>query len=132
MGCFDNAHWRERQSSGTPLAWRTVSLGSTHVEGRVGLVTVRIYLIPIMKLLEGRSVLFNDALNTFYLRLYGVGHMVKDHSDSERGNPLQKKTVGVLLHEVSICFTTHSAHFVNGYNIGGRILILLGTLPTLN
>ena len=24
----------------------------------------------------------------FYLRLYGVGHMVKDHSDSERGNPL--------------------------------------------
>ena len=24
-------------------------------------------------------VLFNDALNTFYLRLYGVGHMVKDH-----------------------------------------------------
>ena len=34
------------------------------------------------------NVLFNDALNTFYLRLYGVGHMVKDHSYSERGNPL--------------------------------------------
>ena len=33
-------------------------------------------------------VLFNDALNTFYLRLYGVTHMVKDHSDSERENPL--------------------------------------------
>ena len=30
------------------------------------------------------NVLFNDTLNTFYLRLYGVGHMVKDHSDSER------------------------------------------------
>ena len=28
------------------------------------------------------NVVFNDALNTFYLRLYG------DHSDSERGNPL--------------------------------------------
>ena len=42
-------------------------------------------------IVEGRkegNVLFNDALNTFYLRLYGVGHMVKDHSDSERGNPL--------------------------------------------
>ena len=27
------------------------------------------------------SVLFNDAINTFYLRLYGVRHiMVKDHS----------------------------------------------------
>ena len=35
------------------------------------------------------NVLFNDALNTFYLRLYGIRHMVKDHSDSEKGNPLQ-------------------------------------------
>ena len=34
------------------------------------------------------NYLFNDALNTFYLRLYDVRHMVKDHSDSERGNPL--------------------------------------------
>ena len=41
--------------------------------------------IPLFK--EG-NVLFNDALNTFYLRLYGVRHMVKDHSDSEKGNPL--------------------------------------------
>ena len=30
------------------------------------------------------NVLFNDTLNTFYLRLYGVVYMVKDHSDSER------------------------------------------------
>ena len=30
------------------------------------------------------NVLFNDALNTFYLRLNGVGHMVQNHSDSER------------------------------------------------
>ena len=34
------------------------------------------------------NVLFNDALKTFYLRLNGARHMVKDHSDSERGNPL--------------------------------------------
>ena len=34
------------------------------------------------------NVLFNDALNSFYLRLYGVRHMVKDNSDSEKGNPL--------------------------------------------
>ena len=34
------------------------------------------------------NILFNDALNTFYLRLYGVRHVIKDHSDSERGNPL--------------------------------------------
>ena len=38
-----------------------------------------------MKKEEG-NVLFNDTLNTFYLRLYGIGHIVKDHSDSERGN----------------------------------------------
>ena len=38
-------------------------------------------------LLEG-NVLFNDALNTFLKRLYGVRHMVKDHSDSDKGNPL--------------------------------------------
>ena len=37
---------------------------------------------------EGRNVLFNNALNTFYLRLYGVRHMVKNHLDSERGNLL--------------------------------------------
>ena len=27
------------------------------------------------------NVLFNDALNTFYLRLYGVGHMVKEREN---------------------------------------------------
>ena len=37
---------------------------------------------------ERGNVLFNDALNTFYLPLYGVRHMVKDHSDSEKENPL--------------------------------------------
>ena len=31
--------------------------------------------------MEG-NVLFDDALNTIYLLLYGVGHMVNDHSDS--------------------------------------------------
>ena len=36
---------------------------------------------------EGNA-LFNDTLNTFYLRLYGVRHMVKDHSDSQKGNLL--------------------------------------------
>ena len=41
--------------------------------------------------MEGRkegNVLFNDTLNTFYLRLYGVRHMVEDHSDNERVNLL--------------------------------------------
>ena len=39
---------------------------------------------------EGKKemFLFNDTLNTFYLRLYGVIHRVKKHSDREIGNPL--------------------------------------------
>ena len=37
---------------------------------------------------EGGNALFNDTLNTFYLWLYDIRHMVKDHSDSERENPL--------------------------------------------
>ena len=32
------------------------------------------------------NVLFNDALNTFYLWLYGVRHMVKNHSISSKGS----------------------------------------------
>ena len=31
---------------------------------------------------------FTDALNTFYLWLYGIRHMVKDLLDSEKGNLL--------------------------------------------
>ena len=46
--------------------------------------------IPIsgVRFYQEGNILFNDALNTFYLRLYGVRHMVKDHSDSRRGNVL--------------------------------------------
>ena len=37
---------------------------------------------PVQPVLEKRkeeNVLFIDALNTFYLRLYGVGYIVMDH-----------------------------------------------------
>ena len=67
-----------------------------------------------------RNVLFNDALNTFYLQLYGVRHMVKDHSDSEKGNPLppHRLTARVLLYAPShrqdntyhgLCYTSRGA-----------------------
>ena len=46
---------------------------------------------------EGNA-LFNDALNTFYLRFYGVGHIVNDRSHSERENPLPPH---VLLFSIS-------------------------------
>ena len=41
--------------------------------------------IWLLKRKEG-NVLFNEAL--MFIRLYGVEHVVKDHLDSERGNPL--------------------------------------------
>ena len=37
----------------------------------------------ILELKNKEMFLFNNALNPFYLRFYGVGHMVMDHSDSE-------------------------------------------------
>ena len=39
---------------------------------------------------EGRKEIFYLTTHSthFILRLYGIGHMVKDHSDSERGNLL--------------------------------------------
>ena len=34
------------------------------------------------------NVSLNDELSKFCLQLYGLGHRVKDISDSDRGNPL--------------------------------------------
>ena len=79
------------------------------------------------------NVLFNDALNTFYLRLYGIRHMVKDHSDSEKGNPLLPHRLLLSIircHETCVCYLSvyvecrrkemfylmmHSTHFIFGY-----------------
>ena len=46
-------------------------------------VTVTVHTVHVCTGRKEEHVLFNDALNTFYLRLYGVGHVVKDHSDSK-------------------------------------------------
>ena len=59
-----------------------------------------------------RNVLINDALNTFYLRLYGVRHMVKDHSDSEKGNSLPPhRLIGneTRFHNKNYLFKVHPA-----------------------
>ena len=73
---------------------------------------------------EGRKCLINDALNTFYLRLYGVRHMVKDHSDSEKETRCRhigysyRLTARVLLYAPShrqdntyhgLCYTSRGA-----------------------
>ena len=50
--------------------------------------THQLISLPFEEVRNEGNVLFNDTLNTFYLQLYGVRHMVKDHSDSEKGNPM--------------------------------------------
>ena len=60
----------------------------TYIHMCVQVCCVYRFISVLMCLRKEGNVLFNDTLNTFYLRLYGVRHMVKDHSDSEKGNPL--------------------------------------------
>ena len=75
-------HWLERE-----IAQWVHHEGSIRrpIAPRANALTTELHLAPDDR---ERNVLFNDALNTFYLRLYGVRHMIKDHSDSEKGNPL--------------------------------------------
>ena len=47
---------------------------------------------------EGND-LFNNALNTFCLRLYGIRDIVKDYSDSEKGKKERKKERSVLFND---------------------------------
>ena len=44
---------------------------------------VCMFLRPTIHLMAGND-LFNDTLNTFYLRLYGDRHIVKDHTDKRK------------------------------------------------
>ena len=53
-----------------------------------GLLDYFFVLLMIHNKTYKENVLFSDALSTFFIRLYGVGHMVKDHLYSERVNPL--------------------------------------------
>ena len=57
------------------------------------------------------NVLFNDTLNTFHLQVYGVRHMVKDHSDSERENLLLPHGLLFYMHHPTDRIT-HTTAFV--------------------
>ena len=61
----------------------------TEVEDRSSICRNRsnVFISSAVYLKEG-NVLYDDAVNTFYLWLYGIRHMVMDNSDSERENPL--------------------------------------------
>ena len=57
-------------------------------------------------------ILFNDALNTFYLRLYGVGHKVKDHSDAAKWVTLSDLLQGVFYMHRPTDSIAHTTDFV--------------------
>ena len=64
---------------------RTESLAMSEAvpaSGRVRNFKVCGHVNMVSQVPKKGNVLFNDALNTFYLRLYGVGHIVNDHSYS--------------------------------------------------
>ena len=73
-----------RQTPTETTTTTTTSMNSISLlfKGGCGNMPMTFYLI--LKQIQERNVLFNNTLNTFYLWLYGVGHMVKDHSDSGR------------------------------------------------
>ena len=56
-----------------------------------------------LQLRKEEFYLFNDALNTFYLRLYGVRHMVMNHSNRER-----ESSNGSFIYH-GVCYTSHRA-----------------------
>ena len=47
---------------------------------------LNLHNVQVVTQLEGRKDMFYLTMHSthFYLRLYGVGHMVKDHSESKR------------------------------------------------
>ena len=80
------------------------------------------------------NVLFNDALDTFYLRLHGIRHMLKDHSAREETCCCHigyyfRLAAKVLLYASShtqdntynsLCYTSHGALAGTRNNLMGR------------
>ena len=84
-------------------------------------------------LVEG-NVLFNDALNTFYLRLYDVRYMVKEHSDRREETCCRligysfRLAVRVLLYASSQDNTYHSLCYTSRGALAGTRNMLFGRL----
>ena len=63
---------------------------------------------------EGSKEMFYLTMHSthFYLRLYGVRHMVMDNSDSEKGNPLLLNSKGSFYMHHPTDRITHTTAFV--------------------
>ena len=77
-----------------------------------------IHYLPRKGRKEGRKFVFNDALNTFYLRLYGVRHIVREVTYCRRMCYYFRLTARVLLYAQShrqdstyhgLCYTSRGA-----------------------
>ena len=77
--------------------------------------------------LNGRkegNILFNDALNRFYLWFYLIRHTVKDYSESKRENPLLPHGLLFLISKGLLCAQSHrqnSAYHVLCYTNHGSL-----------
>ena len=79
-------------------------------------------MFPNVQVWKEGTVSFNDALNTFYLQLYGFGHVVKDHSDSERGNPLPPHELLFLISSKGSFICTISHRFSTYHGLCGAVV----------
>ena len=115
------------EGAGRQVVWVELERALEVQHGLLVLRPQRVVVTCNQRRKEG-NVLFNDALNTFYLRLYGIGHMVKDHTDSERGNTLPphgysfRLTARVLLYAPSHRqgSTYHSLYYTSCGALAGR------------
>ena len=99
----------------------------TYTSGLFGCVTLFSSYISYSNRYNGikeGNVLFNDALNTFGLWLHCVGHIVKAHSDSERGNPPPHGLFFLMSSKGSfICIIPQTGYTYHGlcYNSRGEL-----------
>ena len=90
----------EKKGRGTPWILLELNVRSVYrdyfkfctvyLKGKNNYPVIRNVKFAVKKFKEGRKEIFYLMTHSthFHLRLSGVRHMVKDHSDSERGNPL--------------------------------------------
>ena len=93
LGNIQSANLSRSTLTGSPTSLHLSALVTSSTAcslHSLGLLFNIIHNIIIVVVVVGGKVMFYLTTHSthFYLRLYGVRHMVKDHSDSEKGNPL--------------------------------------------
>ena len=104
--------WRSVFTS-SPIDMNWFTLNKRLVSQFAIIILIMTILSNISLVRKERNASLNHVLNTFYLWIDGVGHMVKDHSNSERGNPLPSYELFPINSKGSfICTIPHTTAFV--------------------